>query len=62
MLVEKARNEKKFCHRDYSYCNIICDDDKMSVINFDYCSYELKMYDIANFLKKKNEKVRLGCG
>lgn len=56
MLVEKARNEKKFCHRDYSYCNIICDDDKMSVINFDYCSYELKMYDIANFLRRKMRK------
>lgn len=55
-LIDKARKDKNFCHRDYSYCNIICDDDEMSVINFDYCSYELKMYDIANFLRRKMRK------
>lgn len=56
MLVDKAMEEKNFCHRDYSYCNIICDDDITSVINFDYCSYELKVYDIANFLRRKMRK------
>ena len=58
ILVDKARKDKGICHRDYSYCNIICDDDKMSVINFDYCSYELKMYDIANFLRRKMRRCQ----
>lgn len=56
MLIDKAKEERKFCHRDYSYCNIICDDDKMSIINFENCSYELKMYDLANFLRRKMRK------
>ncbi|MDQ2086041.1 CotS family spore coat protein [Herbivorax sp. ANBcel31] len=55
-LVDKARKEKNFCHHDYSYCNIICDGEKMSIINFDYCSYELKVYDVANFLRRKMRK------
>lgn len=55
-LVKKSRGEKSFCHNDYSHCNIICDEYKTSIINFDFCSYELKIYDITNLLRRKMRK------
>jgi spore coat protein I len=59
-LVEKARNEGVFCHHDYTYHNIICSENRTSVINFDYCCYELKVYDLANFIRRKMRKCNWG--
>lgn len=55
-LVETARTERLFCHHDYTHHNIIMDGMKTTVINFDYCCYELKVYDIANFIRRKMRK------
>ncbi|TYQ14804.1 UNVERIFIED_CONTAM: spore coat protein I [Acetivibrio alkalicellulosi] len=55
-LVDKAKIERNFCHHDFSYSNIICDGDKTFIINFDYCTYELKIYDVANLLRRKMRK------
>ncbi len=55
-LVEEARREGVFCHHDFTYHNIICSENKTSVINFDYCCFELKVYDVANFLRRKMRK------
>ena len=55
-LVEKTREEKLFCHHDYTHSNIIISENKTSVINFSLCSFELKIYDIANLLRRKMRK------
>jgi len=57
-LAEKTRNEGLFCHHDYTNHNIIMDGEKIFVTNFDYCCYELKVYDIANLIRRKMRK----CG
>ena len=55
-LVETTREEGLFCHHDYTHHNIIMEEDKVSLVNFDYCCFELKIYDIANFIRRKMRK------
>lgn len=55
-LVEKARKERLFCHHDYTHSNIIIDDNETSIINFNLCCFELKVYDLANLLRRKMRK------
>ncbi len=55
-LVEKTREERLFCHHDYTHSNIIIGDSETSIINFSLCSFELKVYDIANLLRRKMRK------
>lgn len=55
-LVGGTREEGLFCHHDYTHDNIISCDNKLSIINFDYCCFELKVYDIANFIRRKMRK------
>lgn len=52
-LCEVAENDKSFCHHDYTYHNIILDDNnRVSVIDFDYCKREIRSFDISNFMIK----------
>ena len=44
------------CHHDYSYQHILIRGDVTSIINFDYCSVELKIYDIVNILRRRMRK------
>lgn len=55
-LVDSVRKERSFCHHDYTHHNIIMDGGRTHVINFHYCRYELRVYDIANFLRRKMRK------
>jgi len=55
-LVEQSRQSGQICHHDFTHTNIICGRNSMSVINFEYCCYELKVYDMANFLRRKMRK------
>lgn len=55
-VVKNSREERSFCHHDYTHCNIICSNGETSVINFEYCSFELKVYDVANLLRRKMRK------
>ncbi|MGE5615038.1 MAG: CotS family spore coat protein [Bacillota bacterium] len=57
-VVEKTRMEQSFCHHDYTHNNIIIDGDRTTVINFEYCCHEIRVYDIANFIRRKMRK----CG
>jgi CotS family spore coat protein len=54
--VNTARLEKVFCHHDFMHSNIIHSGNKVFLVNFDHCRYELKVYDIANFLRRKMRK------
>lgn len=55
-LVEEARKEGIVCHHDYTHHNILQHDNKTWLINFDYCCFELKIYDIANLIRRKMRK------
>lgn len=55
-IVERTKKEGIFCHHDFTHCNIICDENKTFVINFDFVSHELKVYDVANLLRRKMRK------
>lgn len=55
-VVKKSQEERLFCHHDYTHCNIICKDLETSVINFEHCTFDLKVYDVANLLRRKMRK------
>ena len=61
-LVDKARVNAGFCHHDVTHHNIICSTDRLSVINFDYCCFELRVYDVANFIRRKMRKCGWDAG
>jgi len=55
-LTERTRKEGQFCHHDYTHHNILMEGEKVIVTNFDYCCFELRVYDIANFIRRKMRK------
>lgn len=53
-----TEEEKGFCHHDYTYHNIIIDkDNRVNIIDFDYCKKEVRTYDISAFMIKVLKKV-----
>ncbi len=55
-LVAETRQDGLFCHHDYTHHNILIDGQNVTVTNFDFCCYELRVYDIANFIRRKMRK------
>jgi CotS family spore coat protein len=52
-VLNRAIDAKGFVHGDLAYHNLICSNDgKMNVIDFDYCSQNLRINDLARFLRK----------
>jgi spore coat-associated protein S len=52
-LCDITKHEKGFCHHDFTYHNIVIDDDNnVNVIDFDYCKREIRSYDISSFMIK----------
>ena len=40
-----------FCHHDYAHHNVlICDDNKINIIDFDYCILDTHLHDLASLL------------
>ena len=57
-LCRIAEEDKSLCHHDYTYHNIIMDkDNKVNIIDFDYCKREIRAYDIAGFITKVCKRV-----
>ncbi|EES49540.1 CotS family spore coat protein [Clostridium botulinum] len=53
-----AEQEKTFCHHDFTYHNIIIDNnEKPHIIDFDYCKREVRTFDISNFMIKVLKRV-----
>lgn len=53
-----TEEEKGFCHHDYTYHNIIIDkDNRVNIIDFDYCKKEVRAYDISAFMIKVLKKA-----
>ncbi|MBP2032356.1 spore coat-associated protein S [Clostridium algifaecis] len=57
-LCASTEEEMSFCHHDFTYHNIIIDDDNnVNVIDFDYCKREIRVYDISTFMIKVLKRV-----
>lgn len=55
-LVDSCKKEGSFCHRDYTHYNIIFGEGANSVINFENCRFELGVYDLTNFIRRRMRK------
>ena len=55
-MVKKANSDLPICHNDFSYYNILCNNNEFYLINFDSCRYELKIFDIADFITRRMRK------
>ncbi|MBC8060605.1 MAG: CotS family spore coat protein [Clostridiaceae bacterium] len=52
-LCKVAEEEKGFCHHDYSYNNILFDENnEINIVNFQYCKREIRVFDISHFIIK----------
>ncbi|ASS74922.1 hypothetical protein CIG75_07955 [Tumebacillus algifaecis] len=52
-VLRRERNLRGFVHGDFTYHNFIrTPDGDMQVIDFDYCSHELRVHDFARFMRK----------
>ncbi len=52
-IVEIAEKDRGICHRDYSYHNLLFDrEGNLHIHNFDYCCFEIRVYDLVSFLRK----------
>ncbi|WP_180954439.1 CotS family spore coat protein [Bacillus sp. V5-8f] len=57
-VLNQAVIEKGFIHGDFAYHNLIrSKDGKMHVIDFDYCSQNLRIHDVARFLRKVMQRA-----
>ena len=59
LLTESSYNElysdiknMVICHLDLAHHNFIIDEDKVNMIDFDYCKIDIKAMDIYNFITK----------
>ncbi|PYG89009.1 spore coat protein I [Ruminiclostridium sufflavum DSM 19573] len=55
-LVGDAEKIKNISHHDFNHHNIFVQDKEMYLINFEYCCYDLKVYDLVNLLRRKMRK------
>jgi spore coat protein, CotS family len=55
-LCKKTEREGTICHHDYTHSNILITEEKANITNFDFMCPELKVYDLANFLRRKLRK------
>lgn len=62
----KDKSKKVLCHNDLAHHNFIIDGEEVKIIDFDYCKFDTRIVDVANFTRKviKNfaydsEKVKL---
>lgn len=48
----KDKENLAICHHDLAYHNILIQDDKVNLIDFDYAIVDLKVHDLCNFINK----------
>lgn len=57
-VCEESENDKIFCHHDFTYHNIVLDEqNNVNIIDFDYCKREIRAYDLSNFMIKVLKRV-----
>jgi CotS family spore coat protein len=54
IIADRAKTESStLCHHDFTHSNLICNNSGMHITNFEFCCFELKVYDIANLIRRK---------
>lgn len=57
-VCEDALRGKVICHHDYTYHNILFDENEdVHVIDFDYCKWEIQVYDISTLMVKALKRL-----
>lgn len=57
-VCEDALKGKVICHHDYTYHNILFDENEdVHVIDFDYCKWEIQAYDISTLMVKALKRL-----
>lgn len=57
-VCEDALKGKVICHHDYTYHNILFDENEdVHVIDFDYCKWEIQVYDISTLMVKALKRL-----
>lgn len=53
-LITAAQNQRFFAHHDYTYHNLIRSrgDGSLYIIDFEYCTFDLKSYDLSKLIMK----------
>lgn len=52
------KKNKNISHHDFNHHNIFVQNSDMYLINFEYCCYDLKVYDLVNLLRRKMRKCQ----
>lgn len=53
-LNKQAKKDRTFCHNDFVYHNVLIDDSipKAYIIDYDYCRYDIRVYDLARLIRR----------
>lgn len=60
--IEPDENVFGFCHGDYNQHNVIFSRQGAAIVHFDSFSYDVKVSDLANFIRKMMEKNNWNTG
>lgn len=55
-LSRQAEKSGIISHHDFNHHNIYVKDSEMHVVNFEYCCFDIKAYDLVNLLRRKMRK------
>lgn len=58
-IMEQEITEKGFCHHDFACHNVLIkDNDKVNIIDFDYCILDSHLHDLSSFLMRTMKNGR----
>lgn len=56
-VCEMSLDKKVLCHHDYTYHNILINNDDVYLVDFDYLKCEVQVYDISTLIVKTLKRV-----
>ncbi len=57
-VCDYALKNRVICHHDYTYHNILFDENEnVHVIDFDYCKWEIQVYDVSTIMVKALKRL-----
>ena len=49
-IMNKEVMKRGFCHHDYAHHNVLVNDNKVNIIDFDYCILDTHIHDLASLI------------
>lgn len=57
-VCQGAFDDKVLCHHDYTYHNILFDNNnEVNIVDFDYCKEEIQIYDVSTLMVKALKRL-----